>query len=92
MTTAVVALEHVPGALSALEAVQYAGGVLLTAYAAEQLVVAALYASDAEVRAAAFADAADILTEYAQMFGTPGFLEAGQLLDNMSALMRTGTP
>lgn len=92
MTTPVVKLEHVPGAPSALEAVQYVGGVLLTAYAAEQLVVAALYASDAHVRAAAFADAADILTEYAHAFGAPGYLEAGQLLDQMSAIMRARTP
>lgn len=92
MTTPVVVLDQVPGAIRALEAVQYVGGVLLTAHAAEQLVVAALYASDAEVRAAAWADAADILTEYAHAFGTPGYLEAGLLLDQMSALMRSRTP
>ena len=92
MTTPVVVLEQVPGALSALGAVQYVGGVLLTAHAAEQLVVAALYASDAEVRAAAFADAADLLDEYAHEINLPGAVEAANLLDQMSAIMRARTP
>lgn len=88
MTTPVVVLEDIPGALRALEAVQYVGGVLLAPYAAEQLVVAALYASDAEVRAAAFADAADMLAEYAELSTVPGYRGAADLLDQMSAIMR----
>lgn len=90
MTTPVVVLEHVPGALSALEAVQYVGGVLLTPEAAEQLTVAALFASDAEVRAAAFADAADVLFEYAMERGIPACVEAASLLDQISSIMRKG--
>jgi hypothetical protein len=92
MTTPVVVLEQVPGALSALEAIQYVGGVLLTPEAAEQLTIAALYASDAEVRSAAFADAADLLTEYALEFGTPGYAQAAELLDQISSIMRVRTP
>lgn len=92
MTTPVVVLEQVPGALRALEAVQLVGGVLLTAYAAEQLVVTALYASDAEVRAAAFADASDLLDEYAHEINVSGAAEAAHLLDQMSAIMRARTP
>lgn len=90
MTTPVVVLEQVPGALSALEAVQYVGGVLLTPEAAEQLTVAALFASDAEVRAAAFADAADVLAEYAEAWQLPVYADAASLLDQISLIMRKG--
>lgn len=87
-TPVVVALDEVPGALSALQAVQYVGGVLLTPVAAEQLVIAALYASDNATRAAAFADAADILHDYAEEFGSEAFAAAAEILDHMSSAMR----
>lgn len=87
-TPVVVALDEIPGALNALQAVQYVGGVLLTPAAAEQLVVAALYASDNATRAAAFADAADILHDYAQDLGVEAFATAAEILDHMSSIMR----
>lgn len=54
-----VVLAHIPGALPALEAVQYAGGVLLSPLAAEQLVFATLHAADPLIRADLLADIAD---------------------------------
>lgn len=54
-----VVLAHIPGALPALEAVQYVGGVLLTPSAAEQLAFAALHAADPHIRADLLADIAD---------------------------------
>ena len=83
-----IVLDEVPGMPEALRAVQYIGGVLLSPQAAHQLVVAAWFAAEPAARAAAFADAADILTEYGQAFGTPVFEQAAQLLDHFSHEMR----
>lgn len=91
-TPVVVALDELPGALSALEAVQYVGGVLLAPAAAEQLVVTALYAADNATRAAAFADAADVLHDYAEAFSNEAFAAAAELLDNISMIMRAREP
>lgn len=77
-----VVLEDVPGALEALEAVQYVGGVLLPPEAARQLVVAVLFASEAGTRSAAFADAADVLHDC-------GAHSAAHLLDMISYEMRS---
>lgn len=84
-----IVLEDVPGMLEALHAVQYVGGVLLSPEAAHQLVVAAWYAAEPASRAAAFADAADLLHEYGEMSTVPGYRQAAELLDTMSYLMRS---
>ena len=75
--------------VEALHAVQLVGGVLLDPHAARQLVVASWYAAEPAARAAAFADAADVLTELADQVGDIEELRAGiqlgsLMLDQMS--------
>jgi hypothetical protein len=77
-----IVVEEVPGLLEALHAVQYVGGVLLHPDAAKQLVVAAWLAAEPATRAAAFADAADILHERGDTAGA-------HLLDMISHEMRS---
>lgn len=89
-------LDEVPGMVEALHAVQLVGGVLLEPAAARQLVVASWLAAEPAARAAAFADAADVLddlVEHAYWNGllgvTRGLTMAAKVLDQMSYEMRS---
>lgn len=85
-----IVLDEVPGMLQALQAVQLVGGVLLDPRAAQQLVVAAWYAAEPAARAAAFADAADILHDVADAWKVPEYEHAAVMLDMISYQMRGG--
>lgn len=87
----VIVLDEVPGMLDALRAVQLVGGILLDPVAAQQLVVAAWFAAEPAARAAAFADAADVLTDLFEQTGAqaPSILLAASVLDQMSHDMRS---
>lgn len=82
-------LDEVPGMPEALHAVQLVGGVLLDPRAAQQLVVAAWYAAEPAARAAAFADAADILYDTAERTRIRAYRSAALLLDMISFQMRS---
>lgn len=88
-----IVLDEVPGMVEALRAVQFVGGVLLDPRAAHQLVVAAWYAAEPAARAAAFADAADVLAQLAESTEWPSAMRAvmvaANLLDQMSYEMRS---
>ncbi len=77
-----VVLAHIPGALPALEAVQYVGGVLLSPDAAEQLVFAALHAADPHIRADLLADISDDAYEQALDLFALGHLERAVTLND----------
>lgn len=90
MTSGLVVLDEVPGMAEAMRAVQLVGGVLLDPQAAQQLTVAAWLAAEPAARAAAFADAADLLHEFAD--SSPGlayFHDAADMLDLFSFQMRS---
>lgn len=87
--TPVLVLDEIPGMVEALEAVQLVGGVLLDPRAAQQLVIAAWYAAEPAARAAAFADAADLLDDYAEAWKIPEYGHAANLLDMISYQMRS---
>jgi hypothetical protein len=82
--SAVIVLDEIPGMAEALRAVQLIGGVLLDPRAAQQIVVAAWAAAEPAARSAAFADAADVLTEFASDPGLGYLADAAVLLDLMS--------
>lgn len=85
-----IVLDEVPGMIEALHAVQLVGGVLLDPRAAQQLVVAAWYAAEPAARAAAFADAADMVAEFADSSPGLSYLhDAASLLDLFSYQMRS---
>jgi hypothetical protein len=85
-----IVLDEVPGMVEALRAVQLVGGVLLDPRAAQQLVVAAWHAAEPAARAAAFADAADVLHEFADSSAGLGhYHDAATLLDLFSYEMRS---
>jgi hypothetical protein len=83
----VVNLSHIPGALAALDAVQYAGGVLLAAEAAHQLVFAALHAADPHIRADLLADIADDALDQALRVLADGQLEAAVILNDFGVAL-----
>lgn len=85
-----IALDEISGMTEALHAVQLVGGVLLDPHAARQLVVAAWYAAEPAARAAAFADAADMLHEQADAWKVPAYEHAAVMLDMVSYQMRGG--
>lgn len=85
-----IILDEIPGMMEALSAVQLVGGVLLDPTAAKQLVVAAWYAAEPAARAAAFADAADILHDTADAWQVPEYEHAAVMLDMISYQMRGG--
>lgn len=84
-----IVLDEVPGMAEALRAVQLVGGVLLDPLAARQLVVAAWYAAEPAARAAAFADAADILYDIADAWKVPEYEHAATMIDMISFQMRS---
>lgn len=86
-----IVMDEVPGMVEALHAVQLVGGVLLDPVAAQQLVVAAWLAAEPATRAAAFADASDVLTDLFVQTGAqaPSILLAASVLDQMSHEMRS---
>jgi len=80
-----VVLAHIPGALPALDAVQYVGGVLLTPDAAEQLVFAALHAADPLIRADLLADISDDAYEQALDLFALGHVERALTLNEFGS-------
>ncbi len=85
-----IILDEIPGMAEALRAVQLVGGVLLDPSAAQQLVVAAWWAAEPAARAAAFADAADMLHDQASAWKVPEYEHAAVMLDMVSYQMRGG--
>lgn len=88
MTISMLVLDEVPGMAEAVRAVQLVGGVLLDTRQAQQLVVAAWLAAEPAARAAAFADAADVLHDMADTWGIPQYRNAADMLDLISHEMR----
>jgi predicted dienelactone hydrolase len=84
-----IVLDEIAGMPEALAAVQLVGGVLLDPRAAHQLVVAAWYAAEPAARAAAFADAADLLYDLADAWKSPEYYSAAFMLDTMAHEMRS---